>query len=101
MSSIKHFDGDETPHPLGNFEKEEIVSYANALLTGANSRLLTGNIAGACWRIADALGALSFIAESGTSGTDSYTGLGFRLQKIESSRPQHALTTTNEDDDAI
>ena len=100
MSSIKHFDGDEVPHPLGNFEKEEIISYANALLTGANSRLMTGNIAGACWRIADALGALSFIAEAGTSGTDSYTGLGFKLQKIDAATQRMAPTIT-EDDDAI
>lgn len=95
MSSITHFDGDETPHPLGSFEKEEIVSYANALLAGANSRLQTGNVAGAAWRIADALGALSFIVEADTAGIDRFTGLGFKLLKVGTP------TTPNGDDHAI
>jgi hypothetical protein len=85
---ISHFDADEAPHPLGDFEKEELISYANALLTGANTRLQTGNIAGACWRIADALGALSFAAEPDTGGIDRFTGLGFRLLKVNEVKPE-------------
>jgi len=80
-------------------EKEELISYANALLAGANSRLQTGNIAGACWRIADALGALSFAAEPDTGGIDRFTGLGFRLFKVNEAGQRAApMKVTLEDD---
>lgn len=70
-------------HPLGEFEREELTTYAAALLKGALSRLDAGNAEGAAWRVADALGALSFITNPDTGGVDKFTGLGFKLAKVE------------------
>lgn len=75
-------------HPFDEHERDELISYSIALLQQAVGRLQKAaeqneSVAGATWRIADALGSLSFISEPETGGIDKFTGLGFRLEKVE------------------
>jgi hypothetical protein len=88
---------DPTPHPLGFFEKEELISYTNALLDNAKSCLMTGNVAGAAWRLADALVALGFACPPDTAGIDRHTGLGFRLNRIEAMEATPTTSSVEED----
>jgi hypothetical protein len=68
--------------PLEHFAREELISYARTLISAADARLETDNVEGACWRLADALGALSIlIGDSKVMGINSYTGLGYKLDR--------------------
>jgi len=68
--------------PLERFNREEIMSYAMALLQQALVRLDLNepdSVEAAAWRIADALGALSNICAPDTMGIHEVTGLGYKL----------------------
>jgi len=68
-------------HPLTGFNREEIVFYCKQLIHQVQARLETDDVEAAAWRLADALGSLSFISTYGAMGIDTYTGLGFKLGK--------------------
>jgi hypothetical protein len=70
------------PGPLESFNKEEIISYAKALLGNAESKLEMDDPEGAAWRLADALGALSLIVEDDTAGVHRFTCLGYKLEEL-------------------
>lgn len=75
-------------HPFDEHERDELIVYAIALLRQAVGKLEKAveeneSVAGASWRIADALGSLSFISEPNTGGIDKFTGLGFRLERVD------------------
>ena len=69
-------------HPLDQLEQDELSEYAKVLLNGALKRLDSKDLNGAAWRIADALGVLSFMLPSGSPGVDKYTAMGFKLDKM-------------------
>lgn len=66
-------------NPLHMFNKEELISYASILIDQAKSRLETDEPEAACWRLADALGAISECVPAGTMGVHEYTGLGYKI----------------------
>lgn len=76
------------PSPLESFNKEEIISYAKALLNSADSKLDVDDPEGAAWRLADALGALSLICGNDTQGVHAFTGLGYRLESVHDNTKQ-------------
>jgi hypothetical protein len=80
------------PSPLESFNKEEIISYALALMSSAASKLEVDDPEGAAWRIADALGALSLICGDGTQGIQSFTGLGYKLESVHDNTKQVPTT---------
>lgn len=70
-------------NPLSGFTKDEIITYAQALLRGALTHLELNeelSAEAASWRIADALGALSQVVIPGTMGVHEKTGLGYKLE---------------------
>ncbi len=68
--------------PLDKFSEEELIEYAQTLLKQAQNKLKDEDpdVEAACWRLADALGALSKAAALGTAGVHEFTGLGYRLE---------------------
>ncbi len=72
--------------PIAQFNEEELLEFARTLLQQALGRLETGDAAAACWRLADALGALSALAPE-ANGVRSYTGLGYRLDTRKHDNP--------------
>ena len=76
------------PGPLESFNKEEIISYATALVANAVGKLELDDVEGAAWRLADALGALSLIVADDTAGIHSFTGLGYKLESIHDNTKQ-------------
>jgi hypothetical protein len=76
------------PSPLESFNKEEIISYARALLGSAESKLEVDDPEAAAWRLADALGALSLLCGNDTQGIQAFTGLGYRLESVHDNPKQ-------------
>lgn len=70
-------------HPMNELEKEELIELVKINLSGALTRLESQNFRSAAIRIANALGAMSFIlhGESDLAGIDKHTLLGFKLGK--------------------
>jgi hypothetical protein len=74
--------------PLEHFAREELITYARALIGAADARLETDNVEAACWRLADALGALSIlVGDTKVMGINSYTGLGYKLDRTTDDNP--------------
>jgi hypothetical protein len=68
---------------LSDLSKEELISYAKLLLSGAIDRLDMDMPEEACWRVANALGTLATITADSpniVAGIGTKTSLGYKLE---------------------
>jgi len=67
---------------LSDLSKEELISYAKMLLSGAIDRLDMDMPEDACWRVANALGTLATVVADSpniVAGIGVKTSLGYKL----------------------